>query len=118
MRGEPRLATTERDAPAARAPTRPEFPGNPLSVRGWQAVRVRFGLTRRELDVAVALHDGLSEDSIARRLGISARTVHVHLGNLFRKFGVGGRAALILHLFSWHVHVFLPLTGEPPDSAV
>jgi DNA-binding CsgD family transcriptional regulator len=49
------------------------------------------GLTGREIAVLGLLADGLTAYSIGRRLGISERTVHRHLGNLYRKLGVNDR---------------------------
>ncbi len=42
-------------------------------------------LTARELDVLACIADGLSNQQVASRLGISVRTVTVHVSNLLRK---------------------------------
>jgi DNA-binding CsgD family transcriptional regulator len=55
-------------------------------------------LTERERDVAAFLLDGLTSKEIARRLGISPRTVDVHRGALIRKHGVSTKAELIQRL--------------------
>ena len=55
------------------------------------AVISNEGLTGRELTVLRLLSEGLTAYSIGRRLGISERTVHRHLGNLYRKLGVHDR---------------------------
>ena len=39
---------------------------------------------------------GLANKQIARTLGISERTVKVHLGNVFRRLGVGDRTSAAL----------------------
>lgn len=85
-----------------------QFPGNPLPDREWQEIATHFHLGRREREVLIAVHNGLSEQMIAAEFGISPHTVHAHLGNIFRKFAVTSRAALILYIFSWHTHVRLP----------
>ncbi len=50
-----------------------------------------LGLTERELVVLGLLARGLTAAAIGRRLSISARTVHVHLQNIYRKLEVNDR---------------------------
>lgn len=54
------------------------------------------GLTGREIAVIQLLADGLTATTIAGRLAISSRTVHRHLGNLYRKLGVTDRVRAVL----------------------
>ena len=49
------------------------------------------GLTAREREVVVLLHDGLSNAEIARTLFISEKTASVHVSNILRKLGVTSR---------------------------
>jgi DNA-binding NarL/FixJ family response regulator len=51
----------------------------------------RFGLSARELDVAVLLGDGQSNRDISQRLGISEPTVKKHVGQILRKLSVQDR---------------------------
>jgi two-component system, NarL family, response regulator DesR len=53
-------------------------------------------LTRRELEVLDAISRGLRNREIARRLGVSEKTVKTHLSNIFTKTGLRGRFALAL----------------------
>lgn len=46
------------------------------------------GLTRRELEVAMLLLQGLRQEDIARRLSLSAKTVNTHKSRLFLKLGI------------------------------
>jgi DNA-binding NarL/FixJ family response regulator len=48
-------------------------------------------LTNREREVLTHLSDGLTMQQIARRLGISPRTVETHVAKLYRKLGVRSR---------------------------
>jgi len=48
-------------------------------------------LTQRELTVLHLLSQGCTAAAIGRQLGISPRTVHVHLTHVYRKLGVGDR---------------------------
>lgn len=50
-----------------------------------------LGLTGRELAVLRLLADGKTAASIGRTLGISPRTVHVHLTHVYGKLGVNDR---------------------------
>jgi DNA-binding CsgD family transcriptional regulator len=51
-------------------------------------------LTRRELEVATLLTDGLSNGEIAQRLTISARTVDAHVEHIRNKLGLRRRAQI------------------------
>lgn len=54
------------------------------------------GVTAREVDVLLAVGEGLSNREIAERLYLSPRTVEKHLESLFRKLAVSSRARLAL----------------------
>lgn len=51
-------------------------------------------LSSRELDVVAAVVDGLSNDEVASRLGISPKTVESHLHRLFERHGLASRTEL------------------------
>ena len=57
-----------------------------------------FGLTSRENEVARWICEGKTNDQIAIILGISPRTVHKHVENIFEQVGVGSRVALTVRL--------------------
>lgn len=52
-------------------------------------------MTDRELQVLELLAQGLLATSIASRLQLSPRTVHKHLGNIYRKLGVHDRLVAV-----------------------
>lgn len=54
-------------------------------------------LTPREREVLEALSRGLSNDEIAKELVISQKTVKTHLGSIFSKLHVEGRAQAMLY---------------------
>ncbi|GIH28859.1 DNA-binding response regulator [Acrocarpospora phusangensis] len=60
-------------------------------------VQTRFGITRREREVLNLLAQGLSNASIAIRLGLTEKTVKNHLNSVFGKLNVSSRteAALV-----------------------
>ena len=51
------------------------------------------GLTPREVEVLGLVAEGLTSAQVAHRLFLSPRTVHRHLSSIYRKLGVGSRAA-------------------------
>ncbi|GAA2670649.1 helix-turn-helix transcriptional regulator [Streptomyces lunalinharesii] len=60
------------------------------------ACAAAYELTPREITVLTLLGDALPAVSIARRLGISVRTVHKHVANLYRKLDTRDRMATVL----------------------
>ncbi|VVJ22136.1 Transcriptional regulator [Amycolatopsis camponoti] len=65
--------------------------------RARRADSTRPELSERELDVLRLVAQGLSDQEIARRLGISAHTAHRHVSNIRGKLGVSSRAAAAAH---------------------
>ncbi len=55
---------------------------------------VHFGLTAREVEVAMLVARGLSDQAIATRLGISPRTAEHHMEHVLRKLHMDGRSAV------------------------
>src|SRR6185437_5985025 len=53
-------------------------------------------LSEREMEVLHEAARGLPNKDIARRMNLSVRTVHTHLGNIFGKLGVGSRTEAVL----------------------
>ncbi|GLY27173.1 response regulator transcription factor [Kineosporia sp. NBRC 101731] len=53
-------------------------------------------LSPRETDVLLLVAKGMANKQIGRALGISERTVKVHLGNVFRRIGVQDRTSAAL----------------------
>ncbi|MEV6920157.1 alpha/beta fold hydrolase [Amycolatopsis sp. NPDC051106] len=72
-----------------------EFLGAGRRVR--RAGSPRGELSGRELDVLRLVAQGLSDQEIARRLGISVHTAHRHVSNIRGKLGVSSRAAAAAH---------------------
>lgn len=91
---------------------RSDAPAEPVGQRLTDAARLLFGpgstrerddawtllLSRRERNVAELVALGLRNREIGDRLGISDRTVEVHLGKIYRKAGVSARGGLIAKL--------------------
>ncbi|MEU6377125.1 LuxR C-terminal-related transcriptional regulator [Streptomyces sp. NPDC046909] len=54
------------------------------------------GLTPRESTVLLLLGDALTAAAMGRRLGITERTVHKHVANIYRKLGTHDRLGTVL----------------------
>lgn len=67
-------------------------------------------LTVRQRDVLRELKRGLTEAQVARRLRIAYSTVHAHVKEIYREFGVHSRAQLL-------VKCFRPNTRHKPAAA-
>jgi DNA-binding NarL/FixJ family response regulator len=83
------LAVEGADGPEALAPGPSDGVENP-------APGTNQELTAREREVLGCLAEGMSNKQIARALGISVRTVTVHVSNLLRKTGAASRTEAAL----------------------
>jgi two-component system, NarL family, nitrate/nitrite response regulator NarL len=86
--------------------------GNPFRLRELIAVEGLLPppappveLTAREREVLGLLAEGMPNKQIARVLGISVRTVTVHVSNLLRKTGASSRTEAVLWALSGDHHV-------------
>ncbi|GEP32416.1 DNA-binding response regulator [Nocardioides szechwanensis] len=82
-----------------RAVSRGESPIHPRAARaliGTRAGSTNVQLTAREAEVLGLVKDGLANKQIARRLGISERTVKAHLTSAFARIGVADRTQAAL----------------------
>lgn len=59
-------------------------------------------LTKREKEVLDHLAEGCSNNAIALRLGISARTVQKHLQRIYAKLAVKSRIAAVVFMTKSH----------------
>ncbi len=85
---------------AIQAAARGESPLAPLAAAELLADRRdhpgQIDLTPREREVLALVVDGLANKQIARRMGISEKTVKGHLTNLFQRIGVADRTQAAL----------------------
>lgn len=83
-----------------RAVSRGESPIHPRAARQLLTARAgspsRVELTPREAEVLGLVRSGLANKQIARRLGISERTVKAHLTSVFQRIGVADRTQAAL----------------------
>ncbi len=71
--------------------------GAPGSQR--QATSLRE-LTAREREIVSLVTEGLRNEDVARKIGVSEKTVRNHLTAVFQKLGVSGRLELVVYAFS------------------
>lgn len=64
----------------------------------WSAVRRRFGLSTRELEVVQCLFDDQSETDIAANCELSHHTVHTYIARLYEKTQLQSRLQLVTHV--------------------
>lgn len=60
-------------------------------------------LSPRQSEILASIARGLSNDDIARQLGISQRTIKDHLNGLFTKLGASGRTEAVAIAFRKHL---------------
>jgi DNA-binding NarL/FixJ family response regulator len=83
------LISAIRAAASGQVPLDPRVAGAVLPDRA----RPSDGLSKREIEVLRLAAKGMANKQIGRALGISERTVKVHLGNVFRCIGVQDRTS-------------------------
>ena len=78
-------------------------PGRSIfSAQQWLSLGRSLRLSDRELEIVQCIFDDDTEAAMARRLGISAHTIHTHLERLYRKLGVASRCAAVVCVFVEH----------------
>lgn len=90
------LVQAVRDAAAGHAPISPRAALALLPLRGAAKPSPGVNLSLRERDVLALVAVGLPNKSIARRLGISEKTVKTHLTRIFTAIGVYDRTSAAL----------------------
>lgn len=68
--------------------------------------RVTTELTERESEILGCLVDGLSNKEVAEQLGISDKTVKIHVSNIFKKLKVKSRSQAVIYAIQ---HQLVPL---------
>jgi len=71
---------------------------NHLSLHNDSIKLINNKLSQKESEVIYLILDGLTNDAIANKMGITPRTVKAHIGSIFKKFHVNDRLSLVLLL--------------------
>jgi DNA-binding CsgD family transcriptional regulator len=96
--GEPVSCVDLRDGARIRLGKKAELQFGLWSLVDAERPDALVALSRRELQVARAIAEGMSNAAAAEKLGISPRTVSTHLTNIYDRLGLEGRAALLRYL--------------------
>ncbi len=83
----------------------------------WRSVGQELRLSDREFQIVQAIFDDESESSIARKLGISAHTVHTYLERLYRKCMVNSRVGLVVRVFGEYLFLRDSASGDAPNGS-
>ena len=108
------LAGWLRQAAAGEIALDPQLAGRLARYMGRAGSREEPVFSDRELAVIRLLALGLPNKQIARRLGISPRTVEGHLSHIFGKLGVGSRTEAVLYAIN---HGLVGLEGDAAGAA-
>ena len=85
-----------------------------LDEKQWLYLKDKYGLTSRELQVAILLCRGFTNERIAKALDIKQGTVKTHLRNLYRRFRVKNKVRMILILIDDVINKFyIPSDAVP-----
>jgi DNA-binding HTH domain-containing proteins len=79
-------------------------PGGTVEASREAALALAFGLTPRELEVALRISSGRSYKETAYELGISIRTVKAHMTSVYAKTGAASNVALALQMKGENTH--------------
>jgi DNA-binding CsgD family transcriptional regulator len=84
--------------PNPRGPLRHDLGKELLGPGEWGLLSKRFGLSKRESQLARRLLDGASEKVTAGELNLSVHTVHAYVRRIYGRLGVRTRQELTLLL--------------------
>jgi len=90
------LVSGIRAAARGESPLHPRAARELLAARSTTEASTSESLTPREVEVLALVREGLANKQIARRLGISERTVKAHMTSLFQRIGVTDRTQAAL----------------------
>ena len=88
------VAFDELGATAFASRTRAELAASGARLRS--TAEARESLTPREMQVALAVAEGASNEEVAAALYVTPKTVEYHLTRVYRKLGLRSRAELVL----------------------
>lgn len=89
-----------------------------FSSQAWEEIARNLHLSARELQIVRGVFDDQKELTLAKILGISAHTIHTHVGRLHRKLAVTDRSQLIqLVMQEFLALTAAPGNGLPPNCA-
>jgi len=89
-----------------------------LDERQWLFLKKRYNLTPRELQVAILICRGFSNNEVAKALKMQHGTVKTHLRNIYRRTRVKSKILLLLRFIEDVNKYYPPSAAIPPVSEV
>ena len=86
-----------------------------LDEKQWLFLKKRYNITPRELQVAILICRGFSNDEVAKALKMKHGTVKTHLRNIYRRTRVKSKILLLLR-FVEDINRFYILSRAAPTS--
>ena len=78
----------------------PGLDGRLFTEKEWRQLAGMLDLPPRQSDVARLVCEGCAYKTVARRMGVSINTVHMHMRSLFLRLGTHDRLSLVLGLIA------------------
>jgi DNA-binding NarL/FixJ family response regulator len=85
-----------------------------LDEKQWMFLKERYHMTSRELQVAILICRGFSNDEITKALKIKPGTVKTHLRNIYRRTRVKSKVTLLLRFIEDVQAVYVSSQPAPP----
>ena len=82
-----------------------------INQRQWSYLKRRYLMTKRELQIAQLICQGLGNEQIADELNIRLGTVKTHIRNIYRKTWVHNKIAMLLR-FVEDTNDLLPTSSQ------
>ncbi len=89
-----------------------------LDEKQWAFLKDRYHMTPRELQVAILVCRGFSNEEIANALNIKHGTIKTHLRNIYRRVRVKSKINLLLKLVEDVKRYYEPSKGREPEIPI
>jgi DNA-binding NarL/FixJ family response regulator len=89
-----------------------------LDEKQWLFLKKRYNLTPRELQVAILICRGFSNDEVAKALKMKHGTVKTHLRNIYRRTRVKSKILLLLRFVEDINTYYVATQSAPPAGEV
>ena len=89
-----------------------------LDEKQWLFLKKRYNMTPRELQVAILICRGFSNDEVAKALKMKHGTVKTHLRNIYRRTRVKSKILLLLRFVEDINKYYVVIQPIPPAGEV
>ena len=87
-----------------------------LTPEEWIAIGATFGLTGRELDVAILIFEDRTRASMARKLRRSSGGIRKRIDKVFEKLNLKGKLGLVQRIWRVYRRLFPARSGGHKDA--